>query len=97
MRRSSLPTERLPAKLARADVVNTIEAIYVWLTTEPGEPESFCSVVLTTGDLALPLLTSSIRMATGEHRRHAEIIRRETGCRVRLVRFAAREEIEVLP
>lgn len=72
----------------------TIDALYAWVVTEPDGGEGVGSALL--GGTHYPLVGADVdRMKS--LREFAETIRRATGYPVRLVRFGAREDLEVLP
>lgn len=71
----------------------SIDALYAWVATEPDGGEGVCSAQI--GDTHYPLVGADMARIKS-YRRHAELIHRMTGYPVRLVRFAHREDIEVL-
>lgn len=71
----------------------SIDALYAWVATEPDGGEGVCSAQI--GDTHYPLVGADMARIKS-YRQHAELIHRMTGHPVRLVRFAHREDIEVL-
>jgi protein gp37 len=72
----------------------TIDALYAWVATEPDGGEGVCSFQL--GNTHMPLVGADMDRIKSL-RRFAEIIRRASGCPIRLVRFSTREDLEELP
>jgi hypothetical protein len=84
----------MPAAAWRPGQGQAISALYAWVATEPDGGEGVCSAQI--GDVHFPLVGADMdRMKS--LRPHAELIHRATGYPVRLVRFAHREDLEVLP
>lgn len=72
----------------------SIDALYAWVATEPDGGEGVCSAQI--GDVYYPLVGADMERLRSL-RPYAEAIRRTSGYPVRLVRFAHREDLEILP
>lgn len=70
-----------------------IEAIYAWVAVEPDGGEGVCSMQI--GNTHMPLVGAD-QARVESLRPQAEQIRRMTGYPIKLVRYAAREELEEL-
>jgi hypothetical protein len=78
----------------KPDTGQSIDAIYAWVATEPNGGEGICSAQI--GSLHMPLIGADMDRIKSLRSR-AEMVRRITGYPVRLVRFSARDDLEVLP
>ncbi len=72
----------------------TIDALYVWVATEPNGDEGV--VAASIGEMMMPLVGADIDRVKSL-RRFAEMARRESGYPIHLVRFFGREDLEELP
>jgi hypothetical protein len=72
----------------------TIDALFAWVATEPDGGEGVCSAQI--GDIHMPLVGADMDRIKSL-RPYAELARRASGYPVRLVRFAHREDLEILP
>ena len=73
-----------------------IEAMYAWVATEPDGGEGVCAMNIPALGGMVPLIGADIDRIKSL-RPYAEQTREITGYPVRLVRFSAREDLEVLP
>jgi hypothetical protein len=72
----------------------TIDALFAWVATEPDGGEGVCSAQI--GDIHMPLVGADMDRVQSL-RPYAELARRASGYPVRLVRFAHRVDLEILP
>lgn len=72
----------------------SIDAVYAWVATEPDGGEGIIAVYLT--GMMMPAIGADMDRIKS-FRAQAEAARAATGYPVRLVRFASRDDLEVLP
>jgi hypothetical protein len=75
-----------------------IAALYAWVAEEPDGGEGVCSATMQLFDrpVHMPLVGADIERIRSL-REYAEIVRKASGCPVRLVRYTQREDLEELP
>lgn len=84
----------------RPDKSQTIDALYAWVATAPDGGEGVCGASMPSpidGRMMMVPLVGADLDRVKSLRDYAETTRKLTGYPVRLVRFAHREDIEVLP
>jgi hypothetical protein len=73
-----------------------IDALYAWVATEPDGGEGVCGADIPALGGMVPLVGADLERMRSL-RPYAELTRRASGCRVRLIGFTGRLDIEELP